>query len=414
MPARPPSPVPDPLALPPVPPPAPDDHRWRDRVVVALFALALALPLAGAVRKRGLAATAFENRATEPWPGVPRTPAAARAWPAAFEAAFADRFGGRDGLNLLHHGILAGTFGVSPAANVLIGRDGWLFFLGEDGKSIDRDYRGVAPYPATEPQAVAAELARRHAWLAARGIPYVAMIVPDKATIYPEHLPDWARPARRPSRLDRVYAALAAHPGIAVLDLRPALVAGKTRERQYYATDSHWNSVGAAAGYAALSAALQARVPAYPAVPPERAPFVAGVDYYSGDLARMIGVPKLFREDDIAPLAKVLAGADRRCARRVDDGTDRTVEIWSCDRPELPTAVIYRDSMAVPLVPMLAENFRRVVFVTGHGLDPALIERERPDVVVEEMVERAMHTPAASPLRQDGAADPARGESRAK
>ena len=72
----------------------------------------------------------------------------ARGWPARFDAAFADRFGGRNALIALHHWTKAVGFGVSPVANVMIGRDGWLYFLGEDGKAIDRDYRGVAALSA--------------------------------------------------------------------------------------------------------------------------------------------------------------------------------------------------------------------------------------------------------------------------
>ena len=51
---------------------------------------------------------------------------------------------------------------------------------------------------------------------------------------------------------------------------------------------------------------------------------------------------------------------------------------------------MYRDSMAIPLIPMLAENFARTTFVTSAQLDPALVLRLKPDIVIEEMVERAL------------------------
>jgi hypothetical protein len=60
--------------------------------------------------------------------------------------------------------------------------------------------------------------------------------------------------------------------------------------------------------------------------------------------------------------------------------------------------VVYRDSMAIPLIPLLSENFSHVVYVSSQRLDPALILRERPDVVIEEMVERAMLAPLATPM----------------
>lgn len=381
---------------PPAPSPAPDAHPRRDRLIVALFSLFLALGLAGAIVKRGNATLAFENRTASPFPAPPDTLAALRAWPAAFERAFADRFGGRDRLSVLHHFVHAVVFGVSPVANVLIGRDGWLYFLGEDGKAIDRDFRGITPYPADEGRAVAAEIKRRRDGLAALGIAYVALIAPDKATIYPEHLPAWITRARQ-TRLDRLYAALAAYPDVLVLDLRPALAAAKTGARQYYLTDSHWNLLGARTAYDVLSAALKARIASYPAVPATMPPFSPGVDRYSGDLARMLGLPRWFREDDVAPLAKVLADPGSRCARRTDDGKDPAREEWTCAAAGLPTAVVYRDSMAIALLPLLSENFRRVVYVSGHALDPEWLERERPDVVIEEMVERVQHAPLADP-----------------
>jgi hypothetical protein len=395
-------PRPDPLALPPVPPPARGDHPSRDRVVVALFGFALTLAFAGAIIKRNVTVTVYENRSAAGWPSLPASYADARAWPPKFEAAFADRFGGRNALIALHHWIKSVGFGASPAANVMIGRDGWLFFRGEDGMAIDRDYRGILPYPPDEPLKIAVEFKRRHDFVSALGIPYVVMIVPDKATIYPEYLPRWVTKIAPQTRLDRLFAGLAAYPEIAVLDLRPALTAAKARERIYFKTDSHWNLVGATIGYDALATVLMAKVPGFPAVPPERPPYVAGVDFYSGDLAQMIGSRGAFREDDIAPLGKVLANVAGHCAKPVPappspPGAEADTLIYACDRPGLPTALVYRDSMAISLIPLLSENFRRVVYVS-RPFERTLVERERPDVVIEELVERTMHGRIAFPM----------------
>lgn len=40
---------------------------------------------------------------------------------------------------------------------------------------------------------------------------------------------------------------------------------------------------------------------------------------------------------------------------------------------------------------LLAEQFSRSAFTWQYDFDPALVERERPDVVVEECVERQLH-----------------------
>jgi len=42
--------------------------------------------------------------------------------------------------------------------------------------------------------------------------------------------------------------------------------------------------------------------------------------------------------------------------------------------------------------------------VSTHVLDPTLVERVNPDIVIEEFVERTLNAPAAYPLRVDAPA----------
>jgi len=386
----------DPLALPAVPPPAPDDHRLRDRTVALLFAVAIVWPACALVVTWSRTITRFENRPMAPWP----TPALSREFPAAFERAFSDRFGGRDALVRLHHAGLLSLFGVSSLPNVMRANDGWFYWLGEDGHSLDRHYRQTLPFTQAEVDNTVAEFAHRRDWLAARGIAYVVMVVPEKFTIYPEHLPAWAKRAEAPTPYDRVRDAIARDGRVAFVDLRPALRAAKSRERNYYMTDSHWNFNGAIVGYEALMPVVQKllgdKLPAI--APAAHPPYTPGVDFYSGDLIQMLGLPGRIREDDVAPLGKVLADAPNRCAKRTDKDEFPGFEFYMCDKPGLPRAVVLRDSMAIPLIPLLSENLSRVVYVSSRALDLAMIEREKPDIVIEELVERNLHAPAAFPI----------------
>ena len=391
----------DPLSLPPVPPPAPAICTARDRILATLFALALAAPLLALTLTWSRTMTLFEKRPMAPWPAF----ALSTTFPPAFESAFADRFGGRDTLIRWHHVALIEAFGVSALTTVMPGRGGWYYWLGEDGLALDRHYRGVVDFPDTYVDATVTELVRRHDWLAARGIAYVVAVVPEKFTIYPENMPAWVTQSERPSPYDRVAAAMRADNSVAFIDLRSALRVAKAHDRVYYKTDSHWNYNGARVGYDAimrevLRALPPNRLPGI--VPAQRPDYVPGVDYYSGDLSNMLGMPGRIREDDVAPLGKILGDTASRCARRVDAPSVPDIETYVCDRPGLPRAVVYRDSMAIPLIPMLAENFSRVIFVTGRALDPVLIEQEKPDIVIEEMVERALHGPGAMPMKIPG------------
>jgi alginate O-acetyltransferase complex protein AlgJ len=389
----------DTLALPPVPPPAPGDHPLRDRIIAGLFAIAIAGPGLALIGTWSRTMTRFENRPMAPWPA----PALTREFAPAFDRAFGDRFGGRDALVRFHHGTLLGVFGVSSLVTVMPGSDGWLYWAGEDGHSLDRHYRGRMPFVQRDVDNTVAEFARRRDWLAARGIAYVVMAVPEKFTIYPEHLPAWIAKSPLPSPYDRVRAGVERDGRVTFVDLRAPLLAAKTRERVYFQTDSHWNYNGAVVAYGELMRAVQKVLPpgTLPTIAPAPRPvYLPGVDFYSGDLVHMLGLPsRIVREDDVAPLSKVLGDALIRCARRIDKDEFPGFEYFVCDRPGLPRAVVLRDSMAISLIPLLSENFSRVVYASTRELDRALIEREKPDIVIEELVERQLHAPGAFPMK---------------
>jgi hypothetical protein len=381
--------------LPAVPPPAPATHPRRDALLVVSFVLTLvAFACFDPLHGRQLH---WENRTPAPWPRLELR----RDWFARFDAAFSDRFASRNMLIALEHAIAVVGFRSSPVGNVVLGRDGWLYFAGEDGHALDRHFRGVLPFPDDLVHGLRDELERRRQYLAARGIGYIVTVAPDKATIYPEHLPAWIEHMHGPTPFDRAAALLRQDPALRFIDLRPLLLDAKKHGQVYYRTDSHWNYLAAIVAYRAIMGEVQRivgkeRLPSIAA--PEMPPYVEGLDRYRGDLARMLGVWTRYDEPDFAPFGKILADPSRRCARRIDGGKDEGFEIYVCDRAPNLRAVVYRDSMAIPLIPLLSENFRRVVYVSSRKLDPALIEREHPDVVIEEFVERSLNATAAFPM----------------
>ena len=59
----------------------------------------------------------------------------------------------------------------------------------------------------------------------------------------------------------------------------------------------------------------------------------------------------------------------------------------------LPRAVMFHDSFALNLAPLIAEKFQRIVFLSEYEFDLQVIDKERPDVVIQEMVERQLMAP---------------------
>jgi hypothetical protein len=391
----------DPLALPPVPAAAPARHPLRDAALVAGFVLALAVPLVLTLLRPAPETMRFENRRPDPWPPLAQV-ASLRTFATAVERAFADRLAGRGTLVAVHHAGKALLFGVSPVRTIMIGRDGWYYWLGEDGRSLDRFHRTTLPFADADIAALVAELERRRAFLAARGIGFVVVAVPEKYTIYPEHLPAWLRRGER-TPLDRAVDAIVRAGRIRFVDLREPLAQAKARDRVYYRTDSHWNLAGASVGYGEIMRAVTAELPPdkrRAVVPAPRPPYDPARDRFAGDLVHMLAIPGRVQEEDFVPFGKLAATANERCAQRVDRGGTRQPprQDYACTDASRPRLLMLHDSMGLPMIPLVAENFSHAVFVTTQELDPALLDEVAPDVVIQEFVERGLGAPAATPL----------------
>ena len=235
-------------------------------------------------------------------------------------------------------------------------------------------------------------------WLRTRAIAYVFTIPPDKHALYPEYMPSSIARIRATRRMDQVYGALDTT-GVAAIDLRPALAQAKARERIYFLTDTHWNDRGALVAYQQIIDAVRQHVPSAPPAW-SRDDFDSREQEIDGqDLAGMLGLKRVLHETDVR-----LTPKRPRHARVVEPaGAGPMAQVGrlvtEIPDPRLPRAVIFRDSFASRLVPLLSEHFSRAVYVWQNDLDTDFVARERPDVVIQEIVGRHLYTFLPSPER---------------
>jgi hypothetical protein len=360
--------------------------RGWDRFIVIAFLGIIVLPgvalLAGRDGARG-----DENRTPAPAPAWPTTWEAARAWPDAFTRYFEDHFAFRDDLVSTQAAIRLGTFGVSPTPAVIAGDDGW-FYYAED--SAIEDYTVAWALAEADLETWATTLQDTQDWLASRGIAYAFVLAPDKHAIYPQPMPDTIRRLRDESWTDQLASYLAAHTTVNVVDLRAVLRAAKSRERVYHKTDTHWNDRGAHAAYVEILDSLGG---AHGVQPRARSAFrdVAGV-VPGLDLAAMLGLSRQLTEENLA-----LEPRTPRRARMTEPATPASHNMYPRMATEvadatLPRAVIFRDSFTSGLVPFLSEHFSRALYLWEYDVNPAVIEAEQPQVVIQQIVGRHLGT----------------------
>ena len=373
-------------------------HDGRERVrtggplLVALFLCAISLPLAANLSGVDGGDAGAENRELAAVPHLDGTLASIAAFPANFGLWFDDHFGFRSVLVRWYGETRLFMLGVSPSAAVVKGRDGW-FFYGED-EAIE-DYASARPMTPGELANWRAAIVRARDWLGARRIAYVFTIAPDKHVIYGEEIPPTLARVGDVSRADQLFTTLQ-DTGLAV-DVRAPLLEAKRAERIYHQTDTHWNDRGALVAYQRIIDAVRVRVPATPPAWP-RDDFEPVDRIVEGlDLAGMMGLTRVLRETNLT-----LAPRRPRRARVVEPaGAEPTDQIGylvtEIDDPSLPRAVIFRDSFVSPLVPFLSEHFSRAVYLWQNDFDASVVDKEHPDVVIQEIVGRHLYNFIPSP-----------------
>lgn len=323
-------------------------------------------------------------------------------FPAKYTRYYGDHFGYRKLLfrwNALFHTYVLRS---SPMPdNVVFGKDGHLFLM---RKGVVDQYRNLPIFSENELQLICERLEKRRRWLAEQGISYYLTVAPMASTIYPDKLPDKYAPLPgRISGLDQLITALRERTGVSFIDMRAPLREARAVRDPYYTTDIHWNPWGAFVGYRTLMDRIARDHPAVgaPCLPED---YIVEADTNDqGDLALQLAindkltrvtymmVPKQdFRARDLAE-EELPASAFFKYRPVFKQGPD----------PEAPKLLMFRDSFAVYLIPYLSEHFSRSVYVWSPVFIPDIVTREKPDIVVQELLEVFITDLSHDKVRED-------------
>lgn len=300
-----------------------------------------------------------------------------------------DHLAFRDFLISLHARIKVGWLGASPSPKLIVGKQGWFFFNDETAVA---QYRGIARFDTMQLETWRQVLEQRRDWLAARGIAFMLVLVPNKHQIYPEYMPDRLPRIAVEEQHAQLARYLAEHSTVQLVDLMPALLEAKRNQRVYHRTDTHWNDVGAYLAYQKILDALALALPHYAEV---LRPVKVKLNRYTDrgiGLTSMVGLSDVFHEEilqleRIAPQSQILMHNKQQYARREREQKPLAHGVPGA---ALPRAVVFRDSYANALIPYLSENFRRVLYVWTRDVEASFVEREKPDIVIQQIAGRLL------------------------
>jgi alginate O-acetyltransferase complex protein AlgJ len=292
--------------------------------------------------------------------------------PVQMDAWWSDHFGFRSGLVRLNNALNIKLTGVSPVNLVVIGKEGWLFYTGDDALL---DYQGLFPLTDEALNKITANLEARRSWLETQGCQYLIVVAPNKQTIYGQYLPDWTNHRVGPTRLDQVENALGPDSRINLLDLRTTFISKSGSFHTpdgvpipfYYKTDTHWNDLGASLAYQAILERLHVEMTG-PPNPIDYGLSPVVTPRPGGDLAAMLGMTDQFSDREVT----------------IDP------EYFQFGPKNHIKVLIFWDSFYVALKPFLTGGFDEAIESPERSrpFDYALVEKEKPVLVIDLFTER--------------------------
>lgn len=252
------------------------------------------------------------------------------------------------------------------SAEVLLGKDGWLFYKTKtDGEPL-YDYMGINHFSKEELEEVLLNMEEFGAYLENRGIAFAVMTVPNKEQVYSEYMPDTVLKYNEKSRLDELTEFIKNRNGGNIngkypyLDVSSCLFKNKNDYQLYYKTDSHWNEQGSFVAFMELMDKLYGKSQKLEDVS------FSNVGGFIGDLAKISGAPEKFSDVTYSLL---------------EESVNKELK-----RNE--TLLIVGDSFGDSMIHTAKYYYDNIYWVRSYDYNNSLLNKYTPDVVLWECVER--------------------------
>lgn len=286
-----------------------------------------------------------------------------------FETYFSEHFAFRQNFVTLDGYVKSGLFGTSPNDDVIVGKDGWLYY----GETIN-DFLNIDTLTDRGINNIKNNLEIINDYCNENGVKFIFTVAPNKNSVYPEYMPSRYVPADDTGNYERLSESFGEN--FPYCNMKDVISGADANIPLYHKKDTHWNNLGAYTGHIALMNMIGKEV--CPAgnwtVQNDR----------MGDLAEMIYPAG--KADDMQVYSDYQYTYEYKGRfKALDDMTINTV----CEG-KTGNLLMFRDSYGEAILPFMAECFETAEFsrIVPYCIDN--IGGENADTLIIEIVERNM------------------------
>ena len=360
--------------------------------LTALFLILCGLwPVSACLLQGGTPEDTGENRTLAAYPELKNLRDLER-FPAGFEAWLNDHMPAKTALVGSQSALELGLFGEMAQDKVVFGTSRpWLFNRSEDGQPLET-YKRTNLFSEEELDRISQNLSEMQQDFSDAGIRMVLMISPDKEQIYgDDYMPSSVAVLENEGRTEQLIGALGKTcPSLPVVYPAELLRKGREKEEVYYASDTHWNRIGACIACGALVDTLAEDTGStWPGAEAFRERYhFSEKEKKAGDLQKLVRLGEEFDSTEYE-------AQEARTAEVSDVSEDVRGEVIrerSTNLEGLPLHVyLSGDSFRWNLTRFLQDGVNKSTVTSRYYLDLEDVVAQEPDVFVYMIAERYLH-----------------------
>jgi len=360
--------------------------------LTALFLILCGLwPVSACLLQGGTPEDTGENRTLAAYPELKNLRDLER-FPAGFEAWLNDHMPAKTALVESQSALELGLFGEMAQDKVVFGTSRpWLFNRSEDGQPLET-YKRTNLFSEEELDRISQNLSEMQQDFSDAGIRMVLMISPDKEQIYgDDYMPSSVAVLENEGRTEQLIGALGKTcPSLPVVYPAELLRKGREKEEVYYASDTHWNRIGACIACGALVDTLAEDTGStWPGAEAFRERYhFSEKEKKAGDLQKLVRLGEEFDSTEYE-------AQEARTAEVSDVSEDVRGEVIrerSTNPEGLPLHVyLSGDSFRWNLTGFLQDSVSKSTITSRYYLDLEDVVSQEPDVFVYMIAERYLH-----------------------
>lgn len=296
-------------------------------------------------------------------------------YPNSYENYFNDHLAFKNEIRKLRSSVNYKLFHVSSNNNVIVGKNGWLFYNSDeakDGITISA-LRHINEYDDEQIKQIKDKIITTKNELKKKDIDLYVWVIANKEAVYSEYLPKVIN-INRNGPESQIKKLIDNGNEAEIIYTKESLLKGKKKHGTYYKYDTHWNDYGA---YLGVSELMDKINPNYQIENIE-------INYkkYGGDLARMNLMHHLKNKEfnNTNFMENVKVTCKKKNNMRICNSTgnqDQTIMV-------VGDSFIMRDEAEK----YLSKIYQKSIFVHRDVFEKELIEKYNPDIIVYESVER--------------------------